>query len=68
MFPVRKTQRLVLRQLRQEDAADVYHYFSTDEVTAFYDLDRFTEVQQAEDLIQFWNDRFDTRDKMGNYA
>lgn len=60
MFPVLKTQRLILRQLRQEDAADVYHYFSTDQVTAFYDLDRFTEVQQAEDLIQFWNNRFDS--------
>lgn len=58
MFPVLETERLILRQLRLEDAADLYHYFSTDAVTAFYDLDSFTELIQAEDLIKNWSDRF----------
>lgn len=57
-FPVLETERLALRQLRLEDAADIYDYFSMDEVTMFYDLDSFTELKQAEDLIVYWNNRF----------
>ncbi|MFC7680752.1 GNAT family N-acetyltransferase [Paenibacillus sp. GCM10028914] len=57
-FPVLETERLALRQLRLEDAADIYDYFSMDEVTMFYDLDSFTELKQAEDLIMYWNNRF----------
>lgn len=57
-FPVLETERLMLRQLRTEDSTDLYHYFSKDEVTEFYDLDSFTELQQAENLIRIFNDRF----------
>lgn len=57
-FPILETNRLVLRQLRHEDAADVFSYFARDEVTQYYDLGSFTEQRQAEELIQQWNDRF----------
>ncbi|MFC5404470.1 GNAT family N-acetyltransferase [Cohnella soli] len=57
-FPVLETERLILRQLRSEDAPDLFNYFSLDEVTEFYDLDSFTEVKQAEELIDNWNEKF----------
>jgi len=44
--------------MRLDDAPDLFDYFSRDEVTAYYDLDSFTEQQQADELIQMWIDRF----------
>ncbi|QJD82784.1 GNAT family N-acetyltransferase [Cohnella herbarum] len=57
-FPILETERLILRQLRHEDAVDLFDYFSKDEVTEFYDLDSFTELKQAEELIENWNEKF----------
>jgi ribosomal-protein-alanine N-acetyltransferase len=62
-FPILETERLILRQLRVEDAFDLYQYFSKDEVTEFYDLDSFTEVKQAQDLIMNWQEKYN--DKLG---
>lgn len=58
-FPALETDRLVLRRLRHEDAADLFDYFRRDQVTAYYDLESFRELRQAEDLIQVWNRRYD---------
>jgi [ribosomal protein S5]-alanine N-acetyltransferase len=58
-FPVIETDRLLLRQLRSSDSADVFHYFSMDEVTKYYDLESFTAVEQAEQLIEKFNQRFE---------
>ena len=55
--PIIKSDRLVLRELRRSDAPQVFEYFSKDEVTEYYDLATFTTVEQAEELIQIWNDR-----------
>ncbi|MCF2946431.1 GNAT family N-acetyltransferase [Paenibacillus tarimensis] len=58
MFPTIETKRLKLRELRLEDTLDLFHYFSKDEVTKYYDLDSFTELSQAENLITNWQERF----------
>ncbi|OPA75325.1 GNAT family N-acetyltransferase [Paenibacillus selenitireducens] len=60
-YPVLETERLILRQLRIEDTDDLYHYFSKDEVTKFYDLQSFTDPKQAEALIHNWNEKFETQ-------
>lgn len=57
-FPVLETERITLRQLRQEDAVEVFDYFSKDEVTEYYDLESFIELKQAAELISSWNDRY----------
>ncbi|GIP31686.1 GNAT family N-acetyltransferase [Paenibacillus sp. J2TS4] len=57
-FPVLETERLLLRQLTVKDSSDLFHYFSKDEVTRYYDLESFVEVEQAEKLIDKWNDNF----------
>ncbi|MEC0330212.1 GNAT family protein [Paenibacillus macerans] len=58
LFPQLETERFVLRKLTTEDAEDLFQYFSNDEVTKYYDLDRFDSLRQAEELIQNWNIRY----------
>jgi ribosomal-protein-alanine N-acetyltransferase len=57
-FPILETERLLLRQLKNEDSRDIFHYFSKDEVTKYYDLESFNEIGQAEELIHTWNQRY----------
>lgn len=58
-FPQIETERFVLRQIKQDDSKEIFHYFSMDEVTKFYDLESFTNIEQAEELIRRWNQRFE---------
>lgn len=58
-FPELETERLLLRQLREGDARHLFQYFSLDEVTEYYDLDSFKEIEQAESLIRSWNQRWE---------
>ncbi|WP_456287964.1 GNAT family N-acetyltransferase [Paenibacillus sp. AK002] len=58
-FPLLETERLVLRQIIPEDARDIFHYFSMDTVTKFYDVESFTHIEQADELIRRWNHRFE---------
>ncbi|MFH1569865.1 MAG: GNAT family protein [Gemmatimonadota bacterium] len=53
-FPELLTPRLLLRDLTPGDASDLYAVFGDSEVTRYYDLDPFTDVIQARDLV----DRF----------
>jgi ribosomal-protein-alanine N-acetyltransferase len=59
-FPKLETERFVLRKLTQNDSIDIFQCFSLDEVTKFYDVESFTNIKQAEELIQRWNERFET--------
>ncbi|WCM62703.1 GNAT family N-acetyltransferase [Paenibacillus polymyxa] len=58
-FPILVTDRLRLRQLTVGDAEDVFGYFSKDEVTQYYDLESFTEVEQAEKFIRSMLTRYE---------
>ncbi|MGR3762668.1 GNAT family N-acetyltransferase [Rossellomorea sp. NS-SX7] len=58
VFPVLTTDRFRLRQMDEKDAAQVFDYFSKDEVTKYYDLETFTQESQAVELINRWNTRF----------
>ncbi|MGC5771615.1 GNAT family N-acetyltransferase [Paenibacillus sp. ALJ109b] len=59
-FPKLETERFVLRELTKNDSPELFQCFSLDEVTKFYDVESFTNIKQAEDLIQRWNERFET--------
>lgn len=59
IFPVIKTQRFILRKLSEQDAKDIYRYFSKDAVMKYYDLDVFTDISQAKETISRWNSRFE---------
>lgn len=58
-FPELETKRLLLREIKQSDSQDIFQYFSSDEVTRFYDVESFTTIKQAEELIQRWKERFE---------
>ncbi|RYZ96605.1 MAG: N-acetyltransferase [Moraxellaceae bacterium] len=51
-FPGIITDRLILRNFYMSDVNSVYDIFSKDAVTEFYDLDTFTQQDQAEDFIK----------------
>ncbi|WP_144510753.1 GNAT family N-acetyltransferase [Bacillus sp. FJAT-22090] len=57
-FPEIETDRYLLRAIEMSDAEEIFHYFSKDEVTKYYDLDTFVEVNEAIRLIENWQTRF----------
>ena len=58
-FPQLETDRLVLRELVSADTDDLFQIFSDASVTRFYDLDTFTEPQQAVELIHRFRQRYE---------
>ena len=53
-----ETKRLRLDQLSKEDSNSLFELFSDDSVVEYYDLNAFTELSQASNLIEFFNSRF----------
>jgi ribosomal-protein-alanine N-acetyltransferase len=58
-FPVLETNRLRLDQLSKEDSNSLFELFSNNLVVKYYDLEAFTELLQAINLIEFFNSRFE---------
>ncbi|MGZ4107174.1 MAG: GNAT family N-acetyltransferase [Tumebacillaceae bacterium] len=50
-FPVRETERFVLREIRESDAEELFGYFSRDEVTEYYNREPFASVDEAYAVI-----------------
>jgi len=57
-FPVLETTRLILDKLAEEDSKSLFELFSDSSVVEYYDLEAFTELSQASNLINFFNVRF----------
>ena len=57
-FPLLETENLILRRLSPSDAPAVLRIFGDDAVTRYYDLDTFTDLAQADDLIERFERRF----------
>lgn len=53
-IPTLSTNRLILRPLEPSDAPRLFHNFSDDSVTEFYDLYTFQSMDEAEKLAQTW--------------
>ncbi|KOS60188.1 GNAT family N-acetyltransferase [Lysinibacillus agricola] len=58
MFPYLETERLILRELTQDDAEDVFKCFSNEDVTRYYGQEPFVEIQQAENLVKLFSKNF----------
>jgi RimJ/RimL family protein N-acetyltransferase len=58
-FPELETSRLKLTKLINEDAKSIFELFSDELVIKYYDLEALTELSQAENLIKFFQSRFD---------
>jgi [ribosomal protein S5]-alanine N-acetyltransferase len=61
-FPILKTDDLILRQLASTDSGTIFEIFSDDQVTQYYDLETFTNFEQAEKLIAHFQVRYEQRE------
>lgn len=59
IFPILETERLILRQLKIEDAKDLYSYFSDEEVMKYYGMYPIENLMQAENIINNLNKSFE---------
>lgn len=51
-FPVLETKRLILRPVNQNDAKDLFNYYSDDEVTQFMNINSIHKEEEAKVIIQ----------------
>lgn len=58
-FPEIETERLLLRETMPEDAPAIYRLFADPLVTRYYDLESYTSIEQAEALIDFFDESFE---------
>lgn len=58
MFPDLQTPRLTLTRIRPTDAQAVFELFSDPKVLQYYDLEPFTALSDAEQLMQLFESRF----------
>lgn len=58
VFPEINTERLNLREIKQEDAESIYKILSNPKVIKNDTFELFTNIKQAESLIKWFNDAF----------
>ncbi|SEM60099.1 GNAT family N-acetyltransferase [Paenibacillus sp. OV219] len=61
MFPQLETERLILRELTQADAADVFACFSNAQVTRYYGQEPFESIEQAVKLIGLFASNYENK-------
>lgn len=54
MFPQLETERLLLREIKDQDAQALYNCFSNDQVTRYYGQDSLTSIDQALQLVDLF--------------
>ncbi len=58
VFPEINTERLNLREIKQEDRESIYKILSDFEVIKYDTFELFTNIKQAEDMINWFNEAF----------
>src|SRR5690554_4650465 len=58
MFPILETERLLLREITQEDAEGIFACFSNDNVTRYYGQDTLENIEQAEKFVDFFSKNY----------
>jgi len=59
-FPEIETDNLILREIMPEDRDAIYAIFGDEEVTRYYDLATMRTRKEADELIDFFDERFET--------
>lgn len=59
VFAEKETDRLVLRELTLADAPALFQHYSDAEVAQFNDVERMTNIREAEELIQSFHAAYD---------
>lgn len=57
-FPQLETSNLILRRMQATDSRSIFNFLSDDEVTRYYDDESFTEISQAANQIEAWENGF----------
>ena len=57
-FPQLKTRRLLLREIREDDVADVYAIFSDPEVMTYYNCEPIPDLAAANRMIEKISERW----------
>ncbi len=60
-FPEIKTERLVLREIKQEDAEWIYKLRSNSQVARYETFKSYTNIKQAENTIKWFRDEYKNR-------
>jgi len=58
MFPILETERLLLRELTLNDKEDIFSILSNSKVTRFYGRDTLKNVEEAQESILFFRNKF----------
>lgn len=58
MFPILETERLILREIKKEDAASIFACFSNVDVTRFYGQETMVSIEQAEEFVDLFSKNY----------
>jgi ribosomal-protein-alanine N-acetyltransferase len=61
MFPILETERLILREITKADCEDIFACFSNNDVTRYYGQESFQNIEQAEQLIEFFSKNYNEK-------
>jgi len=63
-FPQLETKRLVLRELRLEDAEAIFHFYGDEEVIRYRDVLAFTRLEEAQQFLELVGTRYEQGKEM----
>jgi len=62
--PILTTRNLILRPIDEKDIAALYALFSSEQVMEFMDVERFTNVSEAAQMVSFFRDKLQSGEGM----
>lgn len=58
MFPILETERLILRELVEDDAQAILNCFSNEDVLRYYGQNRLTDLEQVKNIIRNFSNSY----------
>lgn len=61
MFPILETERLILREITEEDVEGIFACFSNNSVTRYYGLEKLESIEQARQLVSSFTNNYSVK-------
>lgn len=58
MFPVLETERLLFRELKENDLEVIFSILSNKSVTQYYGRDNFKNIDEAKNFLSYFQSKF----------